>query len=154
LQGDLSVAKGYDVTLRRQMRPGQVAGSPPLRRKLAPDEPERLEFRFRLPPSDHPLDDKDDNYFYRLDVALLHDDEDGPVDAGTLVVSLPTGPTENQIWTRADERVLRLPTVSVPPGVVACMKANSERLRGFLEGSGTRSAQLRSLGRRLTESPR
>jgi hypothetical protein len=152
LQGDLSVAKGYDVTLPRGMRPGELAHSQPLRRQLAPDEPERLEFRFRLPPADHPLDDQDDNYFYRLDVALLHDDEEGPVDVGTIVVSLPSGPTEDQIWTRADERVLRLPGVSVPSGVVACMKANSERLRGFLAGAGTRSAQLRSLGRRLAKN--
>lgn len=117
------VAEDYDITLRRRMRVGQAVSSRPLRRKLAPDEPERLEFRFRLPPPDHPLDYRDDNYFYRLDVAVLHDDVAGPVNVGTVVVSLPSGPTEDQIWTRADQRHLQLPSVSVPTEAVACMKA-------------------------------
>ena len=149
LQGDLLVAEAYDITLRRRMRVGQAVSSRPLRRKLAPDEPERLEFRFRLPPFDHPLDYRDDNYLYRLDVAVIHDDVAGPVNVGTVVVSLPSGPTEDQIWTRADERHLQLPSVSVPTEAVACMKANSDRLRRFLTGPGKRSAQLRLLGRRL-----
>jgi hypothetical protein len=149
LQGDLLVAESYDVTLPREMPVGAAVQSGPLRRKLVPDEPERLEFRFRLPPLPSPLDYHDDSYFYRLDAALVHDTADEPEVVGTMILALPAGPTEDQIWTRADARVLRSPSVFVPHEAVACMKRNAAKLRHFLAEPGERSTQLRSLGRRL-----
>ena len=154
-QGDLGVVKGYDVTLPRAVKTGAVFKSPPLRRKLAPDEPERLEFRFGLPALRRWWEDDDDNWFYRLDAAVVHDNARQPAELGTVVVALPAGPTEDQIWTEeADKKLSQLPDSFLAAEGEACMKANAAKLSAFLAGPGQRSGQLRSLGRRLGMSAR
>ena len=50
IQGELSVAKSFGITLPRNARRGTVVQSGPLRRFLRPDEVERLGFQFHLPP--------------------------------------------------------------------------------------------------------
>jgi hypothetical protein len=159
LQGELSVAKSFGVTLPRNARRGTVVQSGPLRRFLRPDEIERLAFKFHLPP---PLEKgkpvawqfDEDNYVYRLDLAVLHDASSVPASVGTVIVALPFGASEDQIWTSEDRRTAaaaRRGEINwyAPPRVIACMKANSAKLQAFLAGPGERSTQLESLPHRL-----
>jgi hypothetical protein len=159
LQGDLSVAKSFGITLPRNARPGTVVQSGPLRRFLRPDEVERLAFRFHLPP---PLQNgkpvswqfNEDSYLYRLNLAALHDATTVPVSVGTVIVGLPFGVSEDQIWTSEDRRMAAAAETGrlnfyLPPRAIACMKANSAKLRAFLAGPGERSTELESLGHRL-----
>jgi hypothetical protein len=159
LQGDLAVAKSFGVTLPRNARRETVVQSGPLRRFLRPDEVERLAFKFHLPP---PLQNgkpvawqfNEDNYFYRLDLAVLHDASRVPASVGTVIVALPFGASEDQIWTSEDRRTAaaaRRGEVNwyAPPRVIACMQSNSAKLQTFLTGRGERSTELESLKRRL-----
>jgi hypothetical protein len=159
MQGDLPVARSFGITLPRNARHGTVVQSGPLRRFLRPDEVERLAFRFHLPP---PLQHgkpvgwqfDEDNYFYRLDLSVLHDANSTPVAVGTVILALPFGASEDQIWTSEDRRTAAAAQKKqlnwhVPPRVIACMKSNSAKLRAFLAGPGERSTELESLGHQL-----
>jgi hypothetical protein len=159
MQGDLSVARSFGVTLPRNARRGTVVQSGPLRRFLRPDEVERLAFKFDLPP---PLQNgkrvawqfNEDNYFYRLNLAVLHDASSVPASVGTAILALPFGASEDQIWTTEDRRTAaaaRRGKINwyAPPRVIACMKSNSAKLQTFLAGPGERSTELESLPHRL-----
>ena len=151
VQADLPVAKSYAITVPKDAAPGTVLRSRPLRRQLGADQVERLAFSFGHPPRrengevvTYRFDD--DNYFYRLDIALLRDNRGSPEPLGTVLVSLPFGPSEGQIWT-TDNRTKFV--AGLPSTAIGCMRTNAARLSRFLDGPGERSSQMRSLQRRL-----
>jgi hypothetical protein len=159
IQGELAVAKSFGVTLPRNARRGTVVQSGPLRRSLHPDEVERLAFKFHQPP---PLRNgkpvgvqfNEDTYLYRLDLAVVHDATGVPTGVGTVVVALPFGASEDQLWTGEDRRMAAAAARNrlnwyVPPRAIACMKSNSAKLGTFLAGPGERSDELESLAHRL-----
>jgi hypothetical protein len=159
IQGELGVAQSFGVTLPRDARRGTVVQSGPLRRSLHPDEVERLAFKFHLPtPLQHGkpvgVQFNEDTYLYRLDLAVLHDANRVPAVVGTVIVALPYGAAEDQIWTSEDSRMAAAAkrnhlSWSVPRRAIACMESNSAKLRTFLEGPGERSTDLESLPHRL-----
>jgi hypothetical protein len=151
LQGDLSIAKTFGIVLPRRPHEGQRVTSEPLRRQLAPDEAERLAFRFKLEPQyytvdgerrEAPMGGHEDKWVYRLRMRFKHDDGRTSEPTESMIVSLPTGPTSAQLWTRED---VGNPGGLLPPASVRCMRENSRALKRFLAAPAQRTAELKAL---------
>jgi hypothetical protein len=154
-QGDLDVAKTFAVTLPARPTPDQSVEVSRLARQLAPDEVERLRFRFSLPVRSLRVGRRriaisaaqnDDRYLYAIDMSVYHDRRRVPLNAGSFLVSLPFVPG-TQLWTKGAEVSGFLGPD--PDSVVSCEKANSKALRAFIETPGERAPALSRVAARL-----
>lgn len=140
-QGYLSSSHTYGIVLPAAPRPGTV-----LSRDVSQQEPkdsaDRFAFRLGLPAGP-----KKGISVYSLKLTLAYDNARAPLYAGTLLVSLPSEPDSQFVWTKPDEatHLAGQGTASQVATWSRCMVANSKAIQSMLQSRAVRSAGLTAL---------
>jgi hypothetical protein len=135
-QGSLATSGTYPVTLPPDPRPGAVVPAS-ISQQEPPDSADRFSFRLGLPGG--PLEGIS---FYEMTMTLAYDNVRLPVNAGSLLVSLPSDPDSQYVWTKTDESTHmagQAATASQAAGTSHCLVGNSTAIRAMLSSPAARS---------------
>jgi hypothetical protein len=121
----------YDVVLPASPDVGEIAEAD-LSQQIPANSADRFTLRLNTPEENW----GDGTRLYRLDVELLHDAVARPLEAGTVLVSVPYDPDSRLLTVGA------LPDDAYPPDLLACYETNEANFRQFLELEGERSPAL------------
>jgi hypothetical protein len=136
----LNISSTYDIELPTKPRIGQRV-EVPVSQQLAGDEADRVAFRFGSRIHPEPSDRPQDALMYQLSVSLIHDNEENPINAGTVIVSVPGLPEE--LWTQT---VASDPDAAELSGdVKRCLQSNTALVQTMLALAGERSSELADL---------
>lgn len=135
-QGSLATSGTYPVTLPPDPRPG-TAVQAPISQQEPPDSADSFSFRLGLP--EGPLEGIS---FYDMTMTLAYDNVRLPVNAGSLLVSLPDDPDSQYVWTKTDEithMAGQAATASQAAAWSHCLVGNSTAIRAMLSSTAARS---------------
>jgi hypothetical protein len=140
-QGYVSSSHTYGIILPPAPRPGTVR-STNVSQQEQKDSADRFAFRLGLPAGP-----KKGISVYSLKLTLGYDKARVPLHAGTLLVSLPSEPDSQFVWTRNDAatHLAGQGSASQIAGWSRCMVANSRSIRGMLQSRAVRSPGLAAL---------
>jgi hypothetical protein len=141
-QGGLSNSATYQVTLPLAPKPGQVVQEP-ISQQEPPNSADKFSFRLGLPKGVI-----EGISFYDMTMTLAYDNVREPLPAGRLLVSLPSNPTGDYVWTKADALTHLAGqgmSAAETAAISGCLVSNSTAIRPMLTSTAVRSTGVTAI---------